>query len=490
MKFVVSAVIGAIIGYITNWLAIKMLFRPHKEIRVFGIRVPFTPGLIPKERYRISKSVGETVGTHLLSNETIVEALTNSKIKEQISEWIRERIDSLRNNSTSIGDYIKHFAKTNGENIISRTEKRLAEYALKQVKSERFRNRIIEIIERELLSGDLAQSDLYKKIKENTRGYVRGLTSSSAVKDLFYSIINHKIDDFKAEEKSLNELIPSEGIFIVKQYIYQNESNIAEAAAAMLENESTQSGIRTAVEGFVEQSLGKLVTMFVKPEFVSGKIIEGILKYINNPENHPQIAGLVTSLIDRMLEKKASDLLKTLTPDIQSKGIEGISNMIAGYADDEENHDKLINIIEVKISENEENIKHEISEFIREKINEILQSDNIENLIGIIIKQITESLVDKPVSSIFEFFDDSMIDDLINSIESVIDDFIKNKAVFFAELLDVEKLVENKINEFDVEFAEKIIIDISSRELSAITWLGALLGGIIGILSPLVQNIF
>ena len=43
--FVVPPIAGAIIAYITNVIAIKMLFRPLNEIRVFGIRVPFTPGI-------------------------------------------------------------------------------------------------------------------------------------------------------------------------------------------------------------------------------------------------------------------------------------------------------------------------------------------------------------------------------------------------------------------------------------------------------------
>ena len=76
MKIIIPIIVGAIIGYFTNWLAIKMLFRPHYEKRIFGYKLPFTPGLIPKERYRIAKSIGETVGVYLLSPDTIIEELS------------------------------------------------------------------------------------------------------------------------------------------------------------------------------------------------------------------------------------------------------------------------------------------------------------------------------------------------------------------------------------------------------------------------------
>ncbi|GGI31870.1 membrane protein [Staphylococcus chromogenes] len=42
--------IGALIGGVTNMIAIKMLFHPFKAYYIFGKRIPFTPGLVPKRR--------------------------------------------------------------------------------------------------------------------------------------------------------------------------------------------------------------------------------------------------------------------------------------------------------------------------------------------------------------------------------------------------------------------------------------------------------
>jgi uncharacterized membrane protein YheB (UPF0754 family) len=64
-------VVGAIIGYATNWIAVKMLFRPHHEVRVFGWKLPFTPGVIPKGQARLARAVGKAVEEQLL-NETVL----------------------------------------------------------------------------------------------------------------------------------------------------------------------------------------------------------------------------------------------------------------------------------------------------------------------------------------------------------------------------------------------------------------------------------
>ena len=66
IAWIAAPVIGGLIGLITNSLAIKMLFRPHRAIYIGRFRVPFTPGLIPKEKERIAGAIGEVISKYLL----------------------------------------------------------------------------------------------------------------------------------------------------------------------------------------------------------------------------------------------------------------------------------------------------------------------------------------------------------------------------------------------------------------------------------------
>ncbi|MBU4485292.1 MAG: DUF445 family protein, partial [Candidatus Delongbacteria bacterium] len=81
LKFILFPIIGAIIGLFTNYLAIKMLFRPFKPITVLGIRLPFTPGVIPKEHQKLADKIGSTVGDHLLTNESLHELFQKEAVK-------------------------------------------------------------------------------------------------------------------------------------------------------------------------------------------------------------------------------------------------------------------------------------------------------------------------------------------------------------------------------------------------------------------------
>ena len=65
--FVVPPVAGSIIGYFTNDIAIKMLFRPYKAIYIGKSKLPFTPGLIPSNQERLAQKVSDTIMGSLLT---------------------------------------------------------------------------------------------------------------------------------------------------------------------------------------------------------------------------------------------------------------------------------------------------------------------------------------------------------------------------------------------------------------------------------------
>ena len=82
--WLIPPVVGALIGYITNAFAIKMLFRPLKEIRISGFRLPFTPGILPRQRHKLADSIGRMVERELLTPGVIRERLARTEVRENI----------------------------------------------------------------------------------------------------------------------------------------------------------------------------------------------------------------------------------------------------------------------------------------------------------------------------------------------------------------------------------------------------------------------
>lgn len=64
-------VLGGIIGYFTNDVAIKMLFRPYRALYIGTKRLPFTPGLIPRNQERLAKNISDTIMGSLLTPQEL-----------------------------------------------------------------------------------------------------------------------------------------------------------------------------------------------------------------------------------------------------------------------------------------------------------------------------------------------------------------------------------------------------------------------------------
>jgi uncharacterized membrane protein YheB (UPF0754 family) len=69
--FLAPPVVGGVIGYFTNDIAIKMLFRPYRALYIGKRRIPFTPGLIPRNQERLAKRISDTIMGSLLTPEEL-----------------------------------------------------------------------------------------------------------------------------------------------------------------------------------------------------------------------------------------------------------------------------------------------------------------------------------------------------------------------------------------------------------------------------------
>ena len=95
LLFFAPPVVGAVIGFITNVVAIKMLFRPLTEIRVFGIRLPFTPGILPRQRSRLAQSIGAMVERELLTAEIVRQRLQREDVRQKIKEALSQFTENI-----------------------------------------------------------------------------------------------------------------------------------------------------------------------------------------------------------------------------------------------------------------------------------------------------------------------------------------------------------------------------------------------------------
>ena len=120
--------IGSVIGYCTNYIAVKMLFRPLYPVKLGKYTLPFTPGVIPKRKNELAKALGTMVGNNLVTKEDLEKALLSDGMKESIAEGIIKYLMSQSEDDRTIKDILNcYIDEKNYEDVKLQIEEILTE---------------------------------------------------------------------------------------------------------------------------------------------------------------------------------------------------------------------------------------------------------------------------------------------------------------------------------------------------------------------------
>lgn len=109
LSYLIGPMSGLVIGAFTNWLAIKMMFRPHLPKYIFGMKLPFTPGLIPKERGRIADAVATSISENLMNKEVLEKNLLSEDMLTKIGTEYDTFVARQKVNGETLRAFLSHF---------------------------------------------------------------------------------------------------------------------------------------------------------------------------------------------------------------------------------------------------------------------------------------------------------------------------------------------------------------------------------------------
>lgn len=118
--YVIAPLLGGVIGYITNDIAIRMLFRPHKAKYVMGVHIPFTPGIIPKEKGRIADAIGGVISENLMNKEVLQRYLLSDDMVKKVRLAVEEFISTQQHNGETVREFLCHYLTEEEVATISR----------------------------------------------------------------------------------------------------------------------------------------------------------------------------------------------------------------------------------------------------------------------------------------------------------------------------------------------------------------------------------
>ena len=198
-----SVGVGALIGYITNYVAIKLLFRPYKPVKIGNI-VVFPQGVIPREKKALAKKIGEVVKNYILSEEEIRKIINSPEVKEEIEKFLDEKIENLANKEITEFISKEELASRFAKIIVKVVQEKFSMFA-SFVNEEMIKNIMLHL-EVPLKLNEIIESEKIKEIlKKEIFEFLEKEVPQIFLKAHIDKIVEEKVASF--DEKTLEEML-------------------------------------------------------------------------------------------------------------------------------------------------------------------------------------------------------------------------------------------------------------------------------------------
>lgn len=235
LKYLSGPLIGAVIGYCTNYLAVKMMFYPKKEIKLFGHRLPFTPGAIPKGKTRLAKAIGQIVEKSLLTREDIAGQLLTKETEEKV---VNKAVDLLKQDVKQ--DML--LLAGGDETVYSETREKLSELLCGEIMDA--------VSEMEI--GDMIASEGGKVLKQKVKGTMLAMFLSDDLIQNIAGPMGEEIQEF-IQSNGRSYIQP-----VLNQKIEELEKNSLSdlLARADIDEESQKNFMKSIYRKAVKEGMG------------------------------------------------------------------------------------------------------------------------------------------------------------------------------------------------------------------------------------------
>lgn len=296
LRLLAGPLIGAVIGYCTNYIAVKMLFRPLYPVKIGNWTLPFTPGIIPRGKGRLAKALGSAVGDHLITKKDLEDMLLSEGVKSTIVSRISQGIQKVQNSDDTVESFLQHYVEQD-------------DYETMRGKLENFiTDRITEGLDK-LDVGAIIAEEGAKEVKQKFQG---SMVSMFLTDDLINSIaepIGRKVGDY-IRENGHDKIHP----VVVGEIASVESRKVGEIIESIpLGEEKIRALVESIYVKFVGDKAGELAEQFHIAKVVEEKVngmdvleVENVLmsimkKELNAVINLGALIGFIIGLLNLLL---------------------------------------------------------------------------------------------------------------------------------------------------------------------------------------------
>ncbi|PHR29076.1 MAG: hypothetical protein COA36_05185 [Desulfotalea sp.] len=518
-KYIAPPLLGAFIGYLTNRVAIKMLFRPLHPWRIAGIRVPMTPGVIPAKRADLAVNMGELVGDHLLTSDEIGKGLQQEVFQDHLYTLIDGRVKGLL--ETDLGNIreivpqkFKAYLEMGSRAVTYQLKGQLRSF----IDSERFEKIIGEAVSDRLeifldkeigLILPVDKRDIaYNFIEEN----IARMFDSGPMEQWVEDFVHEKVYAVLQQEKSLAQVMPPSVQVLLLDTIEKQIPTFLQKLGSIVSEPSVRdkvvAGACAGVEKFIE-SLGSMADMvrgFMRMETVEEKIREyleekndDIVAWLQSEEVQERVVVILRERSQDFINKPIVEWVKAEDEDVVHEFCGQMTEQILLLIRGKEVSSVLSSMIKANVENHiesgglqtgvvldklvgGESAAHAQKWLINE-IRVLLQSENTKFTIDAMFDSLAGGLLNKRLGRLGNYIPAGVREGVSKSFQKAASGVLASEVPGLVQSLNIKKIVIERVNSLDLLRLERLLLSIMEEQFKYINLFGALLGFGIGCLN-------
>ena len=498
-------------GYGAAWLAVRMLFRPHRPVKLWGLTI-WPQGMIPRHRERLAQSIGNAVGNELLAQDTVVDALFETDFfRRKVADLIGGYTDDLLNTSyPSLVEAIPAGVRAPVLDAISALQLRVADYIAAVLRSEETATAVNDFVDArvdDLLARRLSEAiddETYEQIvgfvEERFRGVVGARDFETKVRDF----VGARIDDLAGSRATLAEVFTPDTVALAKARIDAQLNPIVEHLTEIATNKRTRTQIGALIKREVDDYYAQL--SFFKKIFVSRDRIHHevddmvnktmprrVAEFLHGEAFEQEARAFLDQTIDNVLARPLNELVGKLEPDKLAMIKEQITERILALARGPELQtavsayatDALARIrphsVRALLEHASPDSTERLKKFLAKTLLGLLARDETARTVNHILTAQIERLLIAPIGRLSEQIPERSVERARNALTERITAAARERLPVAIKEFDIGGVVRNKVAAYPVEKLEALVLSVAQQHLRTIELFGAAIGFFLGV---------
>lgn len=512
-------ILGAFIGYLTNKVAIRMLFRPLKQWRILGVPVPMTPGVIPAKRHKLADNIGKMVGSHLLTSRDIGAALSEERFQDRLNTLVDDWVSDLLNRDLGpVRNLVPPRFQTYLQ-VAVKTVKYQVRTGLHQfIRGEEFASRVTQTVGEQLDSLGARPLNTVVSPEERQALYgfldtlVNDLLAGNRTEDWLTDNLQRNFRQAAENGKTIADYLPATLQELIVDTVLRRSPDILRQLSKVLTEppvrERIIEAVRAGIRNFMDSlgPVGAMAGSFLNMNFLEKAVREyltsqedNIRSWLENPEVQERFAAMLVEQVEKYLDTPLSRILEGMEGEqlesisreisiqimaiLRTGGVVGALSSMLRESFEEMLDRGRSSVGEISGRLLEEDTVTAFRQSVSGETLSLLRSQRIARFIDTMMDSLFEGVLNRPVGVLNNMLPAGVRAGVTDYAVLTINRILLREVPTLVELLNIRQMVTIRVDSLDLLKLEQLLLSIMEEQFKYINLFGALLGFLIGLLN-------